>query len=235
MHLLILLLFLLEHKEILFPHTKERESKLTLNIQQIVTPAPQPIQTPTEQEVLQTQKQKLTEDPLAQHINAETNTTKPTPKRVVKQIPKNPTHHTQDPLANMLMQSPTAPYRPKTSPSDPQARMIRQLYGKAFERFTPAQQTYIETNLNLIQQITQYTLTQHGYPEVAIQTRQQGTNIVSFLLHPNGDISGLRLKTRIGYQALDDNTLEVIQIAYKSYPLPNQTTQIIFYVKYMIE
>ncbi|MDQ7085741.1 MAG: TonB family protein [Sulfurovum sp.] len=75
-------------------------------------------------------------------------------------------------------------------------------------------------------------LTRNGYPPVAERTQQQGTNIVSFYLHPNGDISGLKLKHRIGYASLDDNTLNIIQIAYKNYPLPNQKTRLIFYVEY---
>jgi outer membrane biosynthesis protein TonB len=33
---------------------------------------------------------------------------------------------------------------------------------------------------------------------------------------------------------LDQNTLEVIRIAYKNYPLPNKKTKIVFYVTYSI-
>jgi len=111
--------------------------------------------------------------------------------------------------------------------------IIKKLYGSEFNTFSPTQKKYIRNNLNIIHQITQRTLSRNGYPTVAIQTQQQGTNVVSFYLHPNGDISALRLKKRIGYEALDSNTLKVIRLAYKDYPLPKQKTKITFYVKYV--
>ena len=111
-------------------------------------------------------------------------------------------------------------------------QMIKQLYGKEFNTFTSTQKKFIRNNLSRIHQLTQRTLSRNGYPTVAIQTRQQGTNVVSFYLHPNGDITGLRLKKRIGYTSLDDNTLKVIRLAYKDYPLPNQKTKITFFVQY---
>lgn len=111
---------------------------------------------------------------------------------------------------------------------------IEQLYGSSFHNFTPTQKKFIEDNLNEIQRITQNTLTRRGYPESAGRTGQEGTNVVSFDLHPNGDISNLRLKRQIGYRALDENTIELIKTAYKDYPYPNTTTKIIFYVTYSI-
>jgi len=111
---------------------------------------------------------------------------------------------------------------------------IRKLYGSSFHNFTPTQKKFITDNLNTIQEITQITLTRRGYPEAAGRTRQEGTNVVSFNLHPNGDISNLRLKTRIGYRSLDENTLSLIRVAYKDYPYPSTTTKIVFYVHYSI-
>ena len=111
-------------------------------------------------------------------------------------------------------------------------KLIKQLYGSEFNIYSKNQKKFIKNNLGAIYRITQRTLNRNGYPEVAGRTGQEGTNVVSFYLHPNGDISKLRLKTYIGYQALDNNTLEVIRIAYKDYPLPNQKTKIIFYVQY---
>ena len=111
---------------------------------------------------------------------------------------------------------------------------IKKLYGSSFHSFTPTQKRFIEDNLETIQQITQSTLTRRGYPEGAGRTRQEGTNVVSFNLHPNGNISNLRLKQRIGYRSLDDNTLELIRTAYKDYPYPSTTTKIVFYVTYSV-
>ena len=126
-------------------------------------------------------------------------------------------------------------YSPSRSSSSAyNAQMIRRLYGPEFETFSQTQKKFIKNNLSTIHRITQQTLTLNGYPEIAARTGQQGTNVVSFYLHPNGDISQLRLKRDIGYQALDQNTLDVIRIAYKDYPLPNKKTKIIFYVQYTL-
>ena len=165
---------------------------------------------------------------------------KVTKKRIVKKRPvKRKPKRSNDPLANMLMGSGTSmvPKQTRRRPSSSGsygARMIKDLYGGEFNTYTSTQKKFIRNNLGTIHRITQRTLSQNGYPTVAIRTKQQGTNVVSFYLHPNGDISGLRLKTRIGYQALDQNTLDVIRIAYKDYPLPNKKTKIIFYVRYTI-
>jgi TonB family protein len=161
-------------------------------------------------------------------------------KRVVKRTPpKSQPKRSNDPLANALMGSGTSlnPSRPSRQPSSSGSygqRMINQLYGEEFHSYSKTQQKFIKNNLGTIHRITQNTLSRNGYPEIAVRTRQQGTNIVSFYLHPNGDISDLKLKRRLGYQALDQNTLDVIRIAYKDYPLPNKKTKIIFYVKYSI-
>lgn len=165
---------------------------------------------------------------------------KVTKKRVVKKQKtyKKP-KRSNDPLANALMGSGTSlnPSRPSRQPSSSGsygARMINQLYGEEFHSYSDTQKKFIKNNLGTIHRITQNTLTRNGYPEIAVRTRQQGTNIVSFYLHPNGDITDLKLKRRLGYEALDQNTLDVIRIAYKDYPLPNKKTKIMFYVRYSI-
>lgn len=158
-------------------------------------------------------------------------------KKKVQQKSRPKRKQSKNPLANALMGSGSSMYPSASTPASSggySAKMINQLYGKEFNTFTPSQKKFIKHNLGIIHRITQRTLTRNGYPEIAVRTRQQGTNIVSFYLHPNGDISKLRLKTKIGYEALDKNTLEVIRIAYKDYPLPNKKTKIVFYVQYSI-
>ena len=160
-------------------------------------------------------------------------------KRIVKKRkPQKRVKRSKDPLANMLMGSGTSMFPSKPTPKRRSGagtygeQMIKKLYGSEFNTFTKTQKKYIRNNLSTIHQITQRTLSRNGYPTVAIQTRQQGTNVVSFYLHPNGDITGLRLKKRIGHASLDENTIKVIKLAYKNYPLPNQKTKITFYVQY---
>jgi len=162
---------------------------------------------------------------------------KRTPKKVVRRKPQHKRY--ASPLANSLMgssQSRSIQPMPSRSVSSAAAnRIIKKLYGSEFEGYSPAQKKFIRNNLALIHQITQMTLVRNGYPEIAARTGQQGTNVVSFYLHPNGNISGLRLDRRMGYEALDRNTLQVIRIAYKDYPLPTKTTKIKFFVQYSID
>ena len=151
------------------------------------------------------------------------------PEPVVRQPQKQP-KKSSDGLASFLgTPSPSAP-AVQSFPS----RKIQKLYGSTFHRFTPTQKKFIKNNLESIQRITQNILTRRGYPEGAGRTGQEGTNVVEFYLHPNGDITNLRLKQRIGYRALDDNTISLIRVAYKDYPYPSTTTKIIFYVTYSI-
>jgi TonB family protein len=184
---------------------------------------------------------KVVEKPVKEVVKKEPN--KKPKKKIVKKStprakPQRRAKRSKDPLANMLMGSGTSmfPTQPKrrSGAGTYGEKMIKKLYGSEFNTYSPTQKKYIRNNLSTIHQITQRTLSRNGYPQVAIQTRQQGTNVVSFYLHPNGDISGLRLKTRIGYAALDDNTIKVIKLAYKDYPLPNKKTRLIFYVRYSI-
>lgn len=166
-------------------------------------------------------------------------------KKVVKKkhvVKKKKTYRkpkrSKDALANMLMGSGTSMYPTQSRRSSGAGnygdRMIKQLYGSEFNTYTPTQKKFIRNNLSTIHQITQRTLSRNGYPDIAVRTRQQGTNIVSFYLHPNGDITGLRLKKSLGYSALDNNTLKVIRLAYKDYPLPNKKTRLIFHVRYSL-
>jgi len=161
-------------------------------------------------------------------------------KKVVqkKPLPKTfrlPKKHSRDKLANTLLGGIPAEttYRPKRTEKRAD-RVIKQLYGKEFYSFTPTQQKFIRNHLSEIHRITQNTLVINGYPDVAVRTGQQGINVVSFYLHPNGDISNLKLVKAMGYEALDNNTIAVIQIAYKDYPRPKTKTKIVFYVNYTL-
>jgi protein TonB len=156
---------------------------------------------------------------------------------VKKSIPKPKA--SKDALANALMGSGTSLYPKQPTPSANAKetyaqKMIQQYYGLEFDTYSSEQKKFIKNNLTTIHRITQRTLTMNGYPDIAVRTGQQGMNVVSFYLHPNGDITELKLKRQIGYEALDSNTLDVIRIAYKDYPLPNKKTKIMFHVMYSL-
>lgn len=290
-----MLLFVKNFKEVVFPEPQAQDKKISINLQQIVTPPPAPKPKPIPQpiikppipkpvvkpiiekvvtpepEVQEIKKKVLDESKkvFAQKSTEENNVTKVEPKpkekvvkkevkkkpkkvvkkeikkkkiikkkRVVKKKTYRKSKRSKDALANMLMGAGTAMYptQPKrTSGAGSYGeRMIKQLYGSEFNTYTATQKKFIRNNLSTIHRITQSTLSRNGYPDIAIRTKQQGTNIVSFYLHPNGDITGLKLKKAIGYSALDENTIKVIRLAYKDYPLPNKKTRLIFHVRYSI-
>ncbi len=108
---------------------------------------------------------------------------------------------------------------------------IKKLYGEEFERLGKEEQKFIKDNLSSIGRITEKYL---RYPEIAGKLGQQGTSVVEFYLHPNGDISDLRLLDSSGYRILDKNSIETIEIAYKDYPRPTVKTKIRMFVGYSI-
>jgi TonB family protein len=139
-------------------------------------------------------------------------------------------------LANSLMNSGRAyrPQRRKQLNRNSSSNLINRLYGKEFNTYSSAQKSFLKSNLGRIHSITQRALNRNGYPESAIRMGQEGVNVVSFYLHPNGNITNLKLEKSMGHSSLDENTLQVIRIAYSEYPLPKVKTKIKFYVNYTI-
>src|SRR5574344_857833 len=109
---------------------------------------------------------------------------------------------------------------------------LEKLYGKEYQNFTTIQKAYLEKNLNNFQVITQRVLNRMGYPKLAEKLRIGGVNIVEFMFHPDGSISGLKITSSSGYTILDDYSLELIEIAYKDYPKPKEKTKIKFQIFY---
>ncbi len=105
------------------------------------------------------------------------------------------------------------------------------LYGEKYFEFSENQRRYLRQNLNKIGKITQRYL---EYPSVSIRTKQQGINVIEFYLHPNGDISDLKLIDSSYYTALDTNTIYTVKIAYQDYPRPIEKVQIKINVKYIL-
>ncbi len=105
------------------------------------------------------------------------------------------------------------------------------LYGKKYFTFSKVQKRYLKDNLSLIGKVTQKYL---RYPSISIRTRQSGINVIEFFLHPNGDITDVKITDSSYYTALDENTIDTIQLAYKDYPKPTQTVKIKIYVKYVL-
>jgi len=105
------------------------------------------------------------------------------------------------------------------------------LYGEQYFEFSKYQRRYLKQNLNKIGKITQRYL---RYPKISIRTKQKGINVVEFYLHPNGDITDLKLTDSSYYTALDSNSIETIRIAYQDYPRPLEKVKIKIYIKYIL-
>ena len=157
-----------------------------------------------------------------------------------KQAKANKTHRaSQDSLANLMRGAgKKGPQRGSSSghrANNASMRMITQFYGSEFNSFTSTQKQFIEKYLGNIYKITQKGLSRSGYPAEALKKRQEGIQLVTFFLHPNGTITQLRYKKRLASQSLNRNTLSIIRRYYKKYPRPKTTTKITFYVQYSFD
>ncbi|MCX2717662.1 TonB family protein [Helicobacter sp. MIT 21-1697] len=110
-------------------------------------------------------------------------------------------------------------------------RDIEELYGAEFGDYGLAEQEFLVNHLRDIGRITQRYL---QYPPSALRLGQEGLSAVEFYLHPNGDISGLKVIVSSNYMLLDRNSERTIEIAYKDYPRPISKTKIRIFVSYGI-
>lgn len=108
---------------------------------------------------------------------------------------------------------------------------ISKFYGAEFGQLGLEEQEYILNNLAYIGRITQRYL---RYPPNAGMLAQSGGNVIEFYLHPNGDISDLKIIKQSGFILLDRNSIKTIEIAYKDYPHPKTKTLIRFYINYYL-
>ncbi|GAA8408631.1 hypothetical protein Hpkin61_11730 [Helicobacter pylori] len=146
---------------------------------------------------------------------------------------KKPVKKEFDPNQLSFLPKEVAPLRQENNKGlDNQTRRdIDELYGEEFGDLGTAEKDFIRNNLRDIGRITQKYL---EYPQVAAYLGQDGTNAVEFYLHPNGDITDLKIIIGSEYKMLDDNTLKTIQIAYKDYPRPKTKTLIRIRVRYYL-
>ena len=154
------------------------------------------------------------------------------PKKIIydkKRVGKVPSTKKLEAIKNRTLED----FLSQADPVDPKILDdIQKLYGREFETFTKVQKAYIKKNFNSFQVITQRVLTRLGYPQLAIERKLSGNNVVEFIFHPNGDISNLRITNSSGYEVFDKFTLKLIQIAYKDYPKPETSTKLKFNVRY---
>lgn len=111
---------------------------------------------------------------------------------------------------------------------------IKEAYGDAFGTLSEGEKKYIIDNQEIMRRITQEQLNRLGPVNIPRNLHVNTGNIIEFYLHPNGDISGLRVVSISGYEILDDTSLQTIEYSYHRYPLPKQKTLIRYKVGYYL-
>jgi len=111
---------------------------------------------------------------------------------------------------------------------------FKEAYGEAFGRLSEGEKQYIIDNQEIMRRITQEQLNRLAPVNIPRNLRTNTSNIIEFYLHPNGDISGLKLITNSSFEILDDTSLQTIEYSYHRYPLPKQKTLVRYKVGYWL-
>lgn len=152
-----------------------------------------------------------------------------TPKKSTKIKPQKRRETVQNKnLENFLLSEPVPLNR---SMLDEITQSYLKLYGKEYDKLTNVQKVFIQNNIKTIVEITR---SHYTFPTIALRLKKNDYNIVEFTLHPNGDISGLKIVQPGNYSFYDESILEAIQFAYKDYPRPKVATKIKFYITYRV-
>jgi periplasmic protein TonB len=151
-------------------------------------------------------------------------------------VPKTP----EDKLYSKLLRSTvsTQPEKEAQEQRQRQSRIsedIKEAYGDSFALLSAGEQKYILDNQEIMRRITQETLNRVASVSIPRSLRISSDNLVEFYLHPNGDITDLKLVKRSGFYKLDDTTVETIEYAYSRYPRPDQKTLIRFRFAYYLQ
>ncbi len=111
---------------------------------------------------------------------------------------------------------------------------FKEAYGEAFGKLSAGEQQYIIDNQEIMRRITQEQLNRLAPVNIPRNLRITTMNIIEFYLHPNGDISGLKVISPSGQQILDDTSTQTVEYSYHRYPLPKQKTLVRYKVGYYL-
>jgi hypothetical protein len=118
-------------------------------------------------------------------------------------------------------------------PSERVEALIQRHYGELFEDLSHAEKVYIVNNIVAIHRIDR----QVGnalLAEKAPNDFQNGdSNFVEMYLYPGGTVSDITLINQKENGALDELTMETVQMSYAKYPRPQQKTLIRLHTRIM--
>lgn len=112
------------------------------------------------------------------------------------------------------------------------AQDFKEAYGEKFGSLSAGEQKYIIDNQEIMRRITQEQLNRLAPVNIPRSLNVNTMNIIEFYLHPNGDITDLKIISPSGKQILDDTSLQTIEYSYHRYPLPKQKTLVRYKVGY---
>jgi len=112
---------------------------------------------------------------------------------------------------------------------------FKEAYGDAFGKLSEGEIKYLIDNQERMRQITQQQLNRLAPVNIPRNLHISTMNTIEFYLHPNGDISGLRVISPSGKEILDDTSLQTIEYSYHRYPYPKQKTLIRYNVAYHLD
>jgi outer membrane biosynthesis protein TonB len=201
-----------------------RESKKTISLGQFVDEKPQEQaqKNPTPLPPQKQKKQKQEKKELVQK-NTLAKTKAPDANRTAKKTNEQATTAKTSLLSALNEKFKDSAKENRGTVSKSTGGMIKKLYGEEFDRLSPEEQKFIQNNLGEIQRIGQRYFTQVSNFRMPSTT---GYAIAEFYLHPNGDISDLKLIKKSGYSVQDKNAIETIELAFKDFPRPSVKTKI---------
>lgn len=137
------------------------------------------------------------------------------------------THNGQIKKSNFKLTNTSAQEEPALlEPSDRVNALIERHYGELFEDLSEGEKAYIINNIITIHRVDRQvgnTLLSEKAPNYF----QDGdSNFVEMYLYPDGTVSDITLINQKENAALDELTMETVQMSYASYPRPKQKTLI---------
>ena len=155
----------------------------------------------------------------------------PTPmEKTIKST--NTTHNVQTKKSNPKSTNTSVQEEPiLLEPSDRVNALIERHYGELFEDLSHAEKVYIINNIVAIHRIDRQvgnTLLSEKAPN---HFQDGDSNFVEMYLYPDGTVSDITLINQKENVALDELTMETVQMSYAQYPRPKQKTLIRLHTK----
>lgn len=103
---------------------------------------------------------------------------------------------------------------------------IQRLYGDKFKNLSNGEQKFILDNMTKMLMISNSVLRRYEPARIPANFNGRGEVLLEFYLHPNGDISGLKILKGSNYSMMNDLFIETINLSFSKFPHPEQTTLI---------